>query len=282
METLRDIPITGTRSRLPIPLRNVAQFYRTTGPAVVNHHNITRVTDVFANVASGHDAGSVADAIEGSLKTSSFLNPVQKKDERGTFYDLTGDFKGYSFKIKGETETMRNAFEQFATGLVIAAILVYLAMVAQLRSFTVPLIIIVSVPLGFIGVIAALKITGTHMSIPAFMGTIMMTGIVVEYSIILLEFANRRVRDGLPVRRAIQEATWIRLRPILMTSLTTWLALMPMAIGAAGGEANAPLARTIIGGVLAASVLSIIVVPCLYSIVRREEDAKPSAVAEPV
>ncbi|UCC32582.1 MAG: efflux RND transporter permease subunit [Phycisphaerales bacterium] len=280
METLRDIPITGTRSRLPIPLRNVARFYRTTGPAVVNHHNITRVTDVFANVASGHDAGSVADAIEESLKTSSFLNPVQKKDERGTFYDLTGAFKGYSFKIKGETETMRNAFGQFAAGLAIAAILVYLAMVAQLRSFAVPLIIIVSVPLGFIGVIAALKITGTHMSIPAFMGIIMMTGIVVEYSIILLEFANRRVRDGLPVRRAIQEATWIRLRPILMTSLTTWLALMPMAIGAAGGEANAPLARTIIGGVLAATVLSIIVVPCLYSIVRREEDAKLSAVAE--
>jgi HAE1 family hydrophobic/amphiphilic exporter-1 len=101
------------------------------------------------------------------------------------------------------------------------------------------------------------------------MGIIMMAGIVVEYSIILLEFANQRVRDGLSVRDAIREATWIRLRPILMTSLTTWLALVPMAIGAAGGEANAPLARAVIGGVLAATVLSLTVIPCMYVMVKR-------------
>ncbi|MHC4092842.1 MAG: efflux RND transporter permease subunit, partial [Planctomycetota bacterium] len=192
--------------------------------------------------------------------------------ERGELYDVGGEWagKGYSFKIKGETETMRSAFGQFAYGLLIAAILVYLAMVAQLRSFSIPFIIIVSVPLGFIGVIAALKLTGTNLNIPAFMGIIMMTGIVVEYSIILLVFANSRVSDGLSVRQAIQEATWIRLRPILMTSLTTWLALIPMAIGAAGGEANAPLARTVIGGVLAATVLSLVVVPCLYLMLKRE------------
>ena len=99
-------------------------------------------------------------------------------------------------------------------------------------------------------------------------------GIVVEYSIILLDFANRRVDEGASVRDAIREATWIRLRPILMTSATTWIALLPMAIGAAGGEANAPLARTIIGGVLAATVLSLVVVPCLYVMIRRDESAK--------
>jgi multidrug efflux pump subunit AcrB len=143
-------------------------------------------------------------------------------------------------------------------------------MVAQLRSFSIPFIILLSVPLGYVGVIAALKVTGTHFNIPAFMGIIMVTGIVVEYSIILLDFANRRVREGRPVRQAIKEATWIRLRPILMTSLTTWLALVPMAIGAAGGEANAPLARTIIGGVLAATLLSLVVIPCLYVMFRRD------------
>ncbi len=270
LETLRDIPITGSNSTHPVALRNVADFYRTTGPAVVNHHNITRVTDVFANVATGHDAGSVADVIESRLRDSGVLEAQANSDERGTFYDLAGEFKGYSFKLKGETETMRNAFVQFLKGLIIAAILVYLAMVAQLRSFSVPLVILFSIPLGFVGVIAALKLTGTHFSVPAFMGIIMMTGIVVEYSIILLEFANQRVRAGLSVRDAIAEATWIRLRPILMTSLTTWLALVPMAIGAAGGEANAPLARTVIGGVLAATVLTLVVVPCLYVIVKRE------------
>jgi len=277
-ETLRDIPITGSNSKQPIPLRNVADLTRRTGPSVINHNNITRVTDVFANVASGYDAGSVAGEIERRLNASKALDPAAVQTERGLLYDIRGSFagKGYTFEMKGETRTMRNAFEQFRTGLIIAAILVYLAMVAQLRSFSVPFIIILSVPLGFVGVITALKITGTHFSIPAFMGVIMVTGIVVEYSIILLEFANQRVRDGLSVRDAIREATWIRLRPILMTSLTTWLALIPMAIGAAGGEANAPLARTIIGGVLAATVLTLVVVPCLYVMFKRDEAATPA------
>ncbi|MEE9296521.1 MAG: efflux RND transporter permease subunit, partial [Phycisphaerae bacterium] len=280
LETLRDIPITGRNTNHPVPLRNMAEFSRATGPAVINHHNITRVNDIFANVATGYDTGSVATEIERRLARSPDLQPNAGKDERGTFYDVGGEFqgRGYSFKIKGETETMRNAFEQFLGGLIIAAILVYLAMVAQLRSFSIPLIILMSVPLGYIGVIAALKLTGTNLNIPATMGIIMVTGIVVQYSIILLEFANRRVADGLPVRQAIQEATWIRMRPILMTSLTTWLALLPMAIGGAGGEANAPLARTIIGGVLAATVLSIVVVPCLYVMMKRDQGLSPQAV----
>ncbi len=272
LETLRNVPITGARTGLPIPLRNVAEFYRTTGPAVVNHRNITRVTDVYANVATGYDAGSVASEIEEKLQQLSVLEPEAQMTERGTLYEVKGKYvgQGITYKIMGETETMRSAFDQFAKGLLIAGILVYLAMVAQLRSFSVPLIILMTVPLGFVGVILALKITGTNLNIPAFMGIIMMTGIVVEYSIILLEFANQRVRDGVSVRDAIREATWIRLRPIIMTSLTTWLALVPMAIGAAGGEANAPLARAIIGGVLAATVLSIFVIPCLYVMVKRE------------
>jgi multidrug efflux pump subunit AcrB len=164
---------------------------------------------------------------------------------------------------------MRSAFSQFIGGLGIAMILVYLVMVAQLRSFSVPFVILLTIPLGFIGVGLILFLTGTNLSIPVFMGVIMMTGIVVEYSIILLSFADQRVREGCSVKQAITEATWIRLRPILMTSLTTWLALLPMAIGMAGGEANAPLARTIIGGVLAATVLSLIVVPCLYTMFKR-------------
>ena len=135
----------------------MADFYATTGPAVIHHHNITRVTDIFANVASGYDAGSVAAEIERRLQESDYLNVEQKHDERGTFYDLTGDLKGYSFKLKGETETMRNAFYQFGTGLGIAVVLIYLAMVAQLRSFSVPFIIVLSIPLGFIGVVAGVE-----------------------------------------------------------------------------------------------------------------------------
>jgi multidrug efflux pump subunit AcrB len=272
IETLRNVPITGTNTKRPVPLRNVADFYRATGPSVVNHVNITRTFDVFANVERGYDVGGVATEIERRLQDSKLLNLTRNETPRGVFYDVGGEYqgKGYSISMRGEVHSMRKSFSQFAQGLVIAMILVYLAMVAQLRSFSIPFIILLSIPLGFIGVGFLLFLTGTNMSIPAFMGIIMMTGIVVEYSIILLDFANQRARDGLPVMQAIKEATWIRLRPILMTSLTTWLALIPMAVGFAGGEANAPLARTIIGGVLAATVLSLVVVPCLYVMFRRE------------
>ncbi|MCH7812975.1 MAG: efflux RND transporter permease subunit [Planctomycetes bacterium] len=279
LETLRNIPITGGNTERPIPLRNIADFYRATGPSVINHVNITRTIDVFANVAQGYDMGGVASEIEDRLQSSDLLALEATETPRGLVYDVGGDYagKGYSISVRGEIDSMRKSFGQFAQGLVIAMMLVYLAMVAQLRSFTIPLIILLSIPLGFIGVGFMLFFTGTNLNIPVFMGIIMMTGIVVEYSIILLEFANQRVRDGLPVVQAIKEATWIRLRPILMTSLTTWLALIPMAIGFAGGEANAPLARTIIGGVLAATVLSLVVVPCLYVMLRRDE-ATPASV----
>jgi multidrug efflux pump subunit AcrB len=272
IETLRNIPITGQRSAQPVALRNIADFGRKTGPAAVNHVNITRTIDVFANVESGYDVGTVAAEIEKRVTQSSILDPQRRETARGVFYDVGGDYAGtgYAISMAGEVETMRSAFVQFAGGLAIAIILVYLTMVAQLRSFGIPFVILLTIPLGFIGVGVMLWATGTNLNIPAFMGIIMMTGIVVEYSIILLEFANQRVRDGLGVREAITEATWIRLKPIAMTSLTTLLALIPMAIGFAGGEANAPLARTIIGGVLAATVLTIIVVPCLYVMLRRD------------
>ncbi|MFQ5430442.1 MAG: efflux RND transporter permease subunit [Phycisphaerae bacterium] len=282
IETLRNIPITGGNSKRPIPLRNIADFYRATGPSVVNHVNITRTIDIYANVARGYDVGSVAGEIQRRLAASDVLGLEALPSDRGVTYKVGGDYagKGYTMGIRGEVQTMFSSFRQFAFGLGIAVLLVYLAMVAQLRSFSTPLIILASIPLAFVGVGLLLFMTGTHLSIPVFMGIIMVTGIVVEYAIILLEFANQRVRDGQPVRQAIREATWIRLRPILMTSMTTWLALIPMAVGFAGGEANAPLARTIIGGVLAATVLSLIVVPCLYVLIKREDG--PAAAPVPV
>ena len=114
-----------------------------------------------------------------------------------------------------------------------------------------------------------LELTGSHLSIMSFMGIIMMVGIVVEYSIVLISFANQQLSQGATILEAITGAAKVRARPIMMTSLTTWLALLPMAIGIGGGEANAPLARAIIGGVLAATVLTLFVVPCLYTILKR-------------
>ena len=288
IDTLMNIPVGGGTDG-PRRLGNVAKIKRTVGPAVINHRNITRVTDVYVNVLPGYDVGGVVGQIESQLEE---LGAQPETDERGALYrlgrpkiDVIGEpvqislaeepfrdseaYKGVTFRMMGEVRSMREAFRQFAGGLVIAAILVYLVMVAQFRSFSDPLIVLLTVPLGFIGVVVALLLTQTNLSIMAFMGIIMMVGIVVEYSIVLVDFANQRLADGLTVRDAILDAAKVRFRPILMTSLTTWLALLPMAIGLGGGEANAPLARTIIGGVIGATILSLLVVPCLYTIMKR-------------
>jgi multidrug efflux pump subunit AcrB len=271
LETLYDIPITGQNSSRPVMLQNLAKITREKGPAVINHHNITRVIDVYANVERGYDMGSVVANIERRLEASSELGVIAKTSERGDYYEVAGsEFKGkgYTLNLSGEVHSMRNAFGQFTSGLVIAVILVYLVMVAQFKSFLDPLIIMLNIPLGFIGVSFLMYFTGTNLSIQSFMGIIMTVGIVVEYSIILVDFANRRMEQGMSPPDAILDAARTRLRPILMTSLTTVLALLPMGIGIAGGEANVPLARAIIGGVLGGTVLSLVVVPCFYVLLK--------------
>jgi multidrug efflux pump subunit AcrB len=275
IETLKNIPITGMSTTRPASLRNIAEITRGVGPAVVNHRNITRTIDVFVNAESGYDVGTLAGRIEKSLSDDPVLSPARKETPRGVQYDIAGAGyagKGYTYQMQGEVHTMRDSFRQFAGGFVIAAALVYLVMVAQLRSFAIPFVILLTVPMAFIGVALVLWLTGTAMSIPAFMGIIMIVGIVVEYSIILVDYADRLVAEGSPITEAVKKAAQVRLRPILMTSFTTWLALLPMAIGGQGGEANAPLARAIIGGVLAATVLTLFVVPVLYKLFKRESE----------
>lgn len=257
LDTLLDIPITGPNSDGSVLLRSVATLEETTTPPIVSHLNITRTVDVFVNV-EGRDVGSVAADIEERLNSSASFTAMM--DDYGS--------KGYAWQISGEVESMQESFGQFGTGLIIAAILVYLVMVAQFRSFLVPFVILLTVPLGAVGVIGALLLTGTHMSIPAFMGLILMVGIVVQYSILLVEFAARRIREGTEVRDAIVEAAKMRVRPVLMTSLTTVLALLPMAYGLGhGSEGNVPLARAIIGAVLGGASLALLVVPPMLSFV---------------
>lgn len=289
VETLLNIPVGSGPDGSPIRLRTIATIREATSPAVINHRNITRVVDIYANVQTGFDVGGLVRDIEKRLEA---VGAVAQSDERGALYKVgpiesetnpgkpvnegsaLGDkeYKGFSFRMMGEVRSMREIFWQFGLGLLIATTLVYLVMVAQFRSFTDPFIVLLVVPLGFIGVVAALYVTNTHLSIMSFMGIIMMIGIVVEYSIVLVDFANHRVNEGLSPRDAVLDAARVRMRPILMTSLTTWLALLPMAIVAG---ANAPLARAIIGGVIGATVLTLLVVPCLYVILKRVPDHLP-------
>ncbi len=301
LDTLRYIPVKGSGDEPMVYLGDVAKIVTNVmGPSVINHRNITRVTDVFANVLPGYDMGSVVSRIERELTQPDHplkLTPI--KDSRSaasrypqwlqqilrsvglnqpTKFAIGGEgFKGFTMEVQGEIRSMRDSFVDFALGLVMATALVYLVMVGQFRSFLDPFIVMVTIPLGFIGVALILFLTGTRLNIQSFMGIIMMIGIVVEYTIVLLDFANHRLSEGADVQTAIVDAAIVRFRPILMTSVTTILALTPMAIGLAGGEADVPLARTIVGGVIAATLLPKFVVPCLYVLVKRQPKSSVDA-----
>jgi multidrug efflux pump subunit AcrB len=273
LDTLLDVPITGEGSRAPVSLRTITDVTQTTGPSFVSHKNITRVTDVYANILPGYDIGSVVAEIESRLTGNSTIQPISKESDRGQFYEITGpdyEGRGYTYTLTGEVASMRETLVQFQQGFVLALVLIYLVMVLQFRSFVDPFIVLLTVPLGLIGVGLMLFITGTHLSVMAAMGIIMMVGLVVAYSILMVDYSNRLVREGRTLRDAITEAARVRIRPILMTSFAAVLALTPMAIGGRGAEANAPLARAIIGGALAAALLTLVVVPCLYILFKRE------------
>jgi len=255
--------VTGPDAEAPAVVRNLARFRRKTLPAVVNHRNITRVFDVYVNV-EGRDVGSVAAAVERRLETAPSVRALRDKYEK----------QGYRITVRGEYQSLRESFSQFAQGFGIAALLVYLVMVAQFRSFLDPLIVFLAVPLGLVGVIAALLLTGTAFSIPAFMGVIMTIGLVVDYTIILVDFTNRLRREGRSAVDAVTEAARLRLRPILMVSLASAAAVVPLAIG---DSANAPLARAVLGGVVAAAFFTLLVIPSFYVILAGRRQVAPEA-----
>jgi multidrug efflux pump subunit AcrB len=271
-DTLLDIPVTPDAGGRPLPLRTLVQVSRGMGPSYVSHKNITRVADLYADVAPGVPVGNVVAAIEQRLATLKELDLTPTEGRRGeTAYAIGGKYagRGYLLSASGEIHTMRSAFIQFAGGLFMAVILIYLVMVAQFRSFADPLLILGSVVLGFIGVALVLSATGTSLNIQSLMGTLMMMGIVVQYGVVLVDFANRRLASGMGIYEAIVEAARVRLRPIVMTSLVAALAVMPMAMGWGGSEADVALARAMIGGILGAGLLTLFVLPCLYISLKR-------------
>jgi multidrug efflux pump subunit AcrB len=263
LETAQDIPITDKSQPIPIPLRNIAKFTYAAAPVEINHHNITRVTDVFINVR-GRDVGSVATDLE------KYIGRLRQDRARVP--------EGYFIQMRGEVQSMRESFKSFGFGFALAVVLVYLVMVFQFRSFVDPFIVMFAVPLGAIGVAGMLFVTSTSLNIQSVMGSIMMVGIVVSFSVLLVEFANHLRSEAAQkgtrktAREAIVEAASIRLRPILMTGLSAILGLTPMAIS---GGANIPLARAVVGGVIAAMVMVLFVVPILYLLLNKDENVEP-------
>lgn len=271
LDTLKMVPITGTDTGRPIQLQSVTAAATVGKSAVeVNHVALSRVLDIYANV-DGRDIGSVAGDIERVLSKWGQRN--QAGGAAATWSppdpkELGETLAGYTVRMRGEVASMRESFSSLGFGMVLAAILIYLIMVAQFRSFVDPFIIMFAVPLGIIGVLAILAATGTTLNVQSFMGTIFMVGIAVSNSILLVEFANRlRSEKGVSPLDAAIESGSVRLRPILMTSLAAVVGLIPLALHE--GDATMPLARAVIGGLSASTLLTIFVVPCLYVIFKR-------------
>jgi multidrug efflux pump subunit AcrB len=241
-----------------------------TSAVEVNHLALSRVIDLFANV-DGRDVGAVAADIERALAAWGRTNAGGRAVVSWTPPDpkKPGEFlAGYAVRMRGEVASMRESFASLGFGLALAAVLIYLIMVAQFRSFLDPFIVMFAVPLGLIGVLLMLAVTGTTLNVQSFMGVIFMVGIAVSNSILLVEFANRALAErGVSAWNAALEAGAVRLRPILMTSLAAVVGLIPLALRE--GEATVPLARSVIGGLSVSTALTVFVVPCLYVIFKR-------------
>ncbi|MEX2169679.1 MAG: efflux RND transporter permease subunit [Pirellulales bacterium] len=274
MEALRMVGITGENTTAPVQLQNLVKEPVIEESAVeVAHLALGRVVDVYAN-ASGRDIGSVARDIERVLSewgtrtdppagSSAAVVSWAVPDPQNPGQDLAG----YAVRMRGEVSSMRESFSSLGFGMILAATLIYLIMVAQFRSFIDPFIIMFAVPLGIIGVLVILWATGTTLNIQSFMGVVFMIGIAVTNSILLVEFANRlRQEEGLPPFEAAIKAGSVRLRPILMTALAMVMGLMPLALHE--GDPTMPLARAVIGGLTASTILTVFVVPCLYAIIK--------------
>ncbi len=246
----------------PQLLGNLAQISHGWDPAVVSHYTVQRVIDVDCAV-SGRDLGSVTSAVETQI---SKLGKMPA---------------GTQVVIRGQSASMRSSFRTLAEGLVLAIILVYLLMVANFQSWLEPFIIMMAIPGALAGVLWILVITGTTINVESMMGAIMAVGVGVANGNLLITFANELREQGYsPVAAAI-EAGRIRFRPIIMTALAMILGMFPMALSlGAGAEQNAPLGRAVIGGLFAATVSTLFVVPAVYSIFSRNLIGKHQRDAE--
>jgi HAE1 family hydrophobic/amphiphilic exporter-1 len=236
-------------SGLKVPLDNVADIKLTSGPVTIDRKNQERIVTVNAQV-SGRAPGDVAAEIERHLRT-----------------DLTVPNE-FTVKVAGTYQDMLDAFRNLIFALGLAVLLIYMVLAAQFESLLDPLIIMFAVPLGVVGVIWGLFLTGNTLSTVSFLGIIMMAGIVVSNSILLVDYTNILRRRGLALREAVVTAGRTRLRPILMTTLTTILGMLPMALGIGeGAETEAPMAVAVIFGLGLSTILTLVIIPLIYTVV---------------
>jgi HAE1 family hydrophobic/amphiphilic exporter-1 len=261
LQEILDLSLTNADGE-PVILRNVVNAQPRRGPVLIQRKDQERVVYVSANI-SGRDMGSVLADIQKGLRNV----PVPKD---------------FSIVFGGDYEEQQKAFRELMMSFVLALVLVYMVMASLYESLRYPLVVMFSVPLAGIGVILMLFLTNTTFNVQSFIGCIMLGGIAVNNAILLVDHINLlRRRDQMPLRAAIEEAGRRRLRPIMMTAATTILAMTPLALGIGeGGEAQAPMARAIIGGLLSSSLITLVVIPTVYALFERRSLKMPPFVEQ--
>jgi multidrug efflux pump subunit AcrB len=250
VDDLSEVFVRAPRGQLA-SLSALARVRRAAGPVQITRKAMQRVVDVTGNVAPGRDLGAVADAVDRVIAA----HPPPD---------------GFTVRLTGQVLAQREAFAGLKLAGLLALALVYMVLASQFRSLVDPLVIMLSVPLGVSGVLVALTVTGTTLSVNSFMGVIMMVGIVVSNGVLLVDFANVLRRRGTPMMEAVVEAGRTRLRPIVMTTVATVVGLLPMAAGLGeGSETNLPLARAVIGGLTVSTFFTLFLVPALYTALDR-------------
>lgn len=262
LNDLRNTPvstaISSSSADVPVPglLGNVATLKRDTVPTNANQANIQPVYEVYASV-QGRDLGSVAKQID---KVVAELSPQLKP--------------GNSIQVIGQIQSMNDSFRNLGIGLLFAAVFVYLLMVVNYQNFGDPFVVILALPAAFCGIVTMLFITGTTLNVPSLMGAIMAVGVASANSILLVTFAREQQLAGKTAFEAAISAGHTRIRPVLMTAAAMIVGMIPMAIGGAGEEQNAALARAVIGGLLFATPATLLVVPYLFAMLRKGNDGK--------
>jgi HAE1 family hydrophobic/amphiphilic exporter-1 len=250
VEQIRRILINPESDR-PITLDAVADIVVDTGPGEIRRLDQERVALVTANLNYG-DLGTAADEVDDIIRRT----PVPA---------------GTTVRLAGQNEEMSTSFHSLQFALLLAVFLVYLVMASQFESFLHPFVIMFTIPLALIGAVFALFVTGSTISVVVLIGAILLAGIVVNNAIVLIDLINQLRAKGMAKLEAIVEGGRLRLRPILMTTLTTTLGLLPLAVGfGEGAEIRSPMAITVIGGLTVSTVLTLIVIPVVYSLVDRK------------
>src|SRR5258707_11773899 len=252
LNALLNAPIVGTAGLPPQILQNIAQISRGTTAPIENHFDIRPLINVYAN-DYGIDLGSVSSEVTKLVDQT-----------RGTLP------QGSSIVWRGQVRTMNDSFTGLYLGLAFSMVLVYLLMVVNFQSWSVPFIIIMALPCALAGIVWMLFLTGTTLSVPALMGAIMCMGVATANSVLVITFANEQFQEHHDAYQAALQAGYVRLRPVMMTAAAMIIGMVPMALGLGeGGEQNAPLGRAVIGGLIFATIATLLFVPTIFMVIRK-------------